>query len=135
MFEHFAHGADIGIRGTGASMEEAFEMAALSLTAVVSDPQKIEEEITVYIDLHESDHDLLFLDWINALIFEMDTKKILFATYMVTIKDGHLKAIAKGEKINRAKHDAAVDIKGATVTELKVKKENDHWIAQCVVDV
>ena len=33
-WEHFAHGADIGVRGYGLSLEEAFEQAALALAAV-----------------------------------------------------------------------------------------------------
>ncbi len=37
-WEHFPHGADIGVRGFGATREEAFEQAALALTAVVTDP-------------------------------------------------------------------------------------------------
>lgn len=135
MYEHFAHGADIGIRGIGKSIAEAFEMAALSLTAVVTFPEKISQEITIQIALKEDDIELLFLDWINALIYEMDTKKILFSSFEVKIENGQLNALIKGERINRKKHDAAVDIKGATMTELKVIKENNQWIAQCVVDV
>src|SRR5512139_3851745 len=37
-WEHFEHGADIGVRGFGASVAEAFEQAALALTAVIADP-------------------------------------------------------------------------------------------------
>ena len=37
-WEHFPHGADIGVRGVGASRGEAFEEAALAVTAVVTDP-------------------------------------------------------------------------------------------------
>lgn len=35
-WEHFSHGSDIGVRGFGSSVEEAFEQAAEALTAVVS---------------------------------------------------------------------------------------------------
>ena len=41
-WEHFAHGADVGVRGVGATLNEAFEQAALALTAVVADPAHIE---------------------------------------------------------------------------------------------
>ena len=36
-WEHFSHGADVGVRGFGISVEEAFEQAALALSAVVGD--------------------------------------------------------------------------------------------------
>ena len=35
-WEHFAHGADIGVRGTGASVGEAFEQAALAMLTLVA---------------------------------------------------------------------------------------------------
>jgi SHS2 domain-containing protein len=47
-WEHFAHGADVGIRGVGSTMAEAFAQAALALTAAVCDvtsvrPVKVSE--------------------------------------------------------------------------------------------
>ena len=35
-WEHFEHDADIGVRGIGASKADAFEQAALALTAVAA---------------------------------------------------------------------------------------------------
>ena len=40
-FEHFAHEADIGVRGTGPTLAAALEQAALALTAVITDPEKV----------------------------------------------------------------------------------------------
>ena len=40
-WEHFAHGADIGVRGVGSTVAEAFEQTALALTAVVTEPSRI----------------------------------------------------------------------------------------------
>lgn len=134
-WEHFAHGADIGIRGKGFCIEEAFEMAALSLSSVVTSLEKIDPYITVHIHCEEKDVELLFYDWINALIFEMDTRKILFKKFHIQIVDGVLDAECVGQKIDSSIHEPAVDIKGATMTELKVEEINKEWIAQCVVDV
>ena len=39
-WEHFPHEADMGVRGHGASREQAFEQAALALTAVIADLDK-----------------------------------------------------------------------------------------------
>jgi len=41
-WEHFSHGSDIGVRGFGESIEEAFEQAAVALTAVVADISCVE---------------------------------------------------------------------------------------------
>jgi len=34
-WEHFRHGADIGVRGIGVTQSEAFEQIALALTTVI----------------------------------------------------------------------------------------------------
>ena len=46
-WEHFAHGADVGVRGRGASKAEAFAQAALAMTAVVADPAGVEPRESV----------------------------------------------------------------------------------------
>lgn len=116
-------------------MDQAFEMAAYALTAVVTDPKNVTPETILHIHCNESDRELLFLDWINAIIYEMDTRKMIFSDFKVQTHNGELYADIKGERINSKKHDPAVDIKGATLTELKVTNENSQWTAQCVVDV
>ena len=40
-WEHFPHGADIGIRGIGRSKNEAFEQAALAMTQVITDAKLV----------------------------------------------------------------------------------------------
>ena len=39
--QHFAHGADISVRGRGETLAEAFEEAALALTCIVADPGRV----------------------------------------------------------------------------------------------
>ena len=46
-----------------------------------------------------------------------------------------LKARAAGERMKRKDHDVKTEVKGATYSQLKVEKEKDGWMAQCVVDV
>nr|WP_199741535.1 archease [Legionella septentrionalis] len=82
------------------------------------------------------DAEILFIDWLNAIIFQMDARQMLFSEFQVHITPAmHLTAVIKGEKINRLKHQPAVDVKGATYNELHVVKKKKQWIAQCVVDV
>ena len=42
-WELFPRQADVGVRGFGATEAEAFEQAALAMTAVVTDPARVEE--------------------------------------------------------------------------------------------
>ncbi len=133
--ETFAHGADVGVRGRGATMAEAFAETALALTSVVADPAAVRETSSVAVECCAADPELLLYRWLNALIFEMATQRLLFARYEVTIDGDRLSARAFGEPVDPGRHLPAVDVKGATFTELEVRREGDGWLAQCVVDV
>jgi tRNA nucleotidyltransferase (CCA-adding enzyme) len=135
-WEHFEHEADVGVRGRGPSKERAFEQAAVALTAVITEPQKVEARQRIEVTCEADDDELLFADWLNCLLYEMDTRKMLFSRFEVQIENHKLKAAAWGQKTNIAKHCPAVEVKAATYTCLGVRQERDGtWIAQCVVDV
>lgn len=136
LWEHFEHQADIGVRGIAPSLAEAFEQTALAMTAVVTDLSCITSSTDIAIECTEPDNEMLLVDWLNSLIYEMATRKMLFGRFKVNIVNGKLTAIASGETIDIQKHQPAVEIKGATYTELKVTQQaNGLWLAQCVVDV
>ncbi len=135
-WEHFPHEADIGVRGYGGSVGEAFEQAALALTAVVTDPDAVRKDAQVAIACEAPSLGVLLVDWLNAVIYEMSTRSMLFGSFRVTIKGSKLRGIAEGERVDRSRHDPIVEPKGATFTELRVQRnDTGNWIAQCVVDV
>jgi SHS2 domain-containing protein len=135
-WEHFSHVADMGVRGLGHTLAEAFEEAALALTAIVCDPQRVHPETPVQIRVSAPDEGLLLNEWLNVLIYEMATRRMLFARFRVHIEGTRLQTTARGETLARDRHRPAVEPKGATLTELKVYRAQDGtWIAQCVIDV
>lgn len=135
-WEHFSHSSDIGIRGMGPSLETAFEQAALALIAVMTDPDKILTPTSVSINIESPNTEILLLDWLNELIFKISTHNIIFGKFSISIQGAHLTATASGEALSQRKHAPAVEIKGATMTELAVFKDiSGTWIAQCVLDV
>ena len=135
-WEHFYHQADIGVRGVGASTGEAFQQAALAMMAVICNPENVAATEQVDIERSCDDIELLLADWLNALIYEMATRNMLFSEFQVRLEDGKLTGKAWGEKADCERHETAVEVKGATYTELKVELgDDDLWMAQCVVDV
>ncbi len=135
-WEHFAHEADVGVRGIGPSKEQAFEQAAIAMTAVITDPKTIKLEQRVNITCEAADDEMLLVNWLNSLLYEIATRRMLFGRFEVFINKSRLSALAWGEKLDISRHSPAVEVKGATVTELSVKKDKQkRWIAQCVVDV
>lgn len=135
-WEHFPHQADIGLRGFGPTKQEAFAQAAAALTAVITDPENVAPKEKVEIACEAEDEQLLFADWLNALLYEMSTRRMLFSRFEVHIEENRLSARAWGEKLQRAKHTPVVEVKAATYTALDVRRDEDgSWVAQCVVDV
>jgi SHS2 domain-containing protein len=135
-FEHFSHDADVGVRGRGATMAEAFAEAGRALTAVVTDPAGVRASTPVEVQVQADDSETLLFDWLNAIVFEMATRDFLFSRYDVRIQGSRLQATAWGEAVEVARHAPAVEVKGATWTGLHVKHEADgSWVAECVVDV
>lgn len=133
---HFAHGADIGVRGFGAGPAQAFEQAALALTAVITDPATVRQLTSVAIRCRAPDLDLLLYEWLNSLVFHMATQHLLFSGFAVSLAGGELEAEARGEPVDVERHAPAVEVKGATLTELAVRQDGDgRWRAQCVLDV
>src|SRR5262245_50503694 len=132
---HFAHDADIGVRGVGPTKAEAFRQAALALTAVVANPAAVRAVHAVPVRCEAPNDEILLIEWLNALIYEMAVGAMVFGDFSVEI-DGHtLRATAYGEPIDIARHEPAVEIKGATLTALHVAQDAGGWRAQCVVDV
>lgn len=135
-WSHFPHEADIGVRGEGATLAEAFAATAVAMTAVITDPHTVAQQETVSIHCQSPDPELLLVDWLNALIYEMATRHLLFSRFDVTIENEQLRATVWGEAIDVARHQPTVEVKGATYTALEVRQlANGRWLAQCVVDV
>ena len=136
MWEHFAHGADIGLRGVGSTRAQAFEEIALALTAAITSPDAVRARQTVRIECDAPSDDLLLVDWLNALVYEMATRRMLFGAFDVGLDGSRLTGTATGEPVDRARHEPAVEVKGATHTALRVERLADgRWMTECVVDV
>lgn len=132
---HFPHEADVGVAAQSPSPAEAFAQIALAMTAIVTDvPVAAKQSVRIQCDA-DNPEDLL-LDWLNSLVFEMDTRHWLFGRFEVRIQDGHLEAVAWGEPVDRQRHEPAVDVKGATYTGLQATRDSRGlWQLRCILDV
>lgn len=135
MWEHFAHQADIGVKATADSLGKAFEDAAVGLMAIITEPQKIDAKESVQIECSAENEELLLVNWLNAIIYEIAVRKMLFSRFEVSLEKLKLSATIWGEKINQQKHSPAVEPKAVTYNQLSVKNEKGKWTVQCVIDV
>ena len=134
-WSHFPHAADIGIEGRGATLAKAFENAALALTAAVTGAT-VESSVALEVSCEAPDLELLFVEWLNAIIYEMATRNMVFGRFQVHLSETRLQGKLWGEAVDRARHEPACEPKGATYTALQVSQNaKGIWSARCVVDV
>ena len=134
-WEHFPHDADVGVQGWGMTAAQAFEQVAYALTAVITHAE-IKPQLLVRVRCEAPDLELLLVEWLNAIIYEMAVRKMLFGRFAVRIDDGRLEGTLWGEPVDVERHAPACEPKGATYTALRVAKNPDGtWSAACIVDV
>lgn len=130
----FAHDADIGIIGRGASLEEAFETAAAAMFSIMTDPAGVRAARTVTIEFEEADTELALVRWLNSLLAAARENGMVFAAFHLE-RSG---AVWRGSASGESWHDGlerGVEVKGATLTMLAVSRAQAGWEARCVVDV
>jgi SHS2 domain-containing protein len=139
--EHFEHGADVGVRGRGATPAEAFAGAAAALSSLwASDPSSVRPLETEALFCEAGDLEGLLVALLDELIYLFATRRLLLGSLEIRIDAPsgaplRLAARGAGERFDPRRHESTVEPKGATLTALRVAREEDGWVAQCVVDV
>lgn len=131
---YFDHDADIGIIGRGHSLEESFINAAEAMFALMADLSKVKSTKTVKVEFEENDVELAFVTWLNSLIAEAQANNLICSHFKIQKNNNQWHGEAQGE-IWRDNIERGIDVKGATLTMLSVKKINGEWESKCVVDV
>lgn len=132
--DYFAHDADIGIVGRGATIERAFEQAAAAMFEIMCGGVQPHPRVVVHVAFDESDAELALVRWLNALLSEARTERLVLSRFQLRREGDHWSGEGCGEPWS-AGMDRGVEVKGATLTELSVKQAAGMWEARCVVDV
>jgi SHS2 domain-containing protein len=141
-FELFEHTADIGVKAYGSDLNEVFAYAAKGMFHVITDVFSVgtveNEEITV----EGADLEDLFTRWLSELLFLVDTKKMIFSEFEITIDAAKctLRAIARGEVFDPDKHEYKTEVKAVTHHMLEINKLDDgnpgeEWMVQVLLDI
>jgi SHS2 domain-containing protein len=133
-YDYFQHDADIGVIGRGASMEEAFTEAAAATFAIMTDITVFSPTKTVQVQFEEADAELALATWLNVLLGEAHQAGLVFSRFRLQHDGDWWKGEADGAPW-QAGMEPGVEVKGATLTMLRVEKKPNSWEARCVVDV
>ena len=131
---YFDHDADVGIVGRGATLEEAFEAAARAMFAIMTGIEAVRDERSVSVDFEEADTELALVRWLNLLLALSHEEGLVFGRFWIERDGVRWRGGASGEPWRR-ELERGVEVKGATLTMLKVRQTEAGWEARCVVDV
>ena len=129
--------ADTAFEAYGKDLNELFANAALAMFEVMINTKQIKPKIKKELKVKGEDLESLMFNWLNALLVYVDGENLAFSKFDIKIneKKNSLKAICKGEKIDRKKHETRTVVKAATMHLMQVIKVNIIWKARVIVDI
>lgn len=134
-FQTFEHTADIGIRAWGADLKELFVESARGLFSVIADLSNISSIHKFDINLKaENAEDLLFI-WLKELLFISDSKKMVFSDFKIKKLNSKLIMAEVGGEPIQEKHVLGREVKAITHHQFHVKKENNRFVTQVILDI
>jgi SHS2 domain-containing protein len=131
---YFEHGADIGVIGRGATPEAAFEGAAEAAFAIMTDLAQVTPVQTLRLEFEEDDLELALVTWLNQLLGRAREAGLALGRFRLSRSARHWTGEADGEPWREALA-RGTEVKGATLTMLRVERTPAGWEARCVVDV
>jgi SHS2 domain-containing protein len=125
-YETLNHTADVMIKAYGKSLEECFENAAFAMFDQIADLSKVVPKNSYRMDIEGSEPDQMLVDFLSELLFIFDTELLLLSEFHVKY-DGRLLAVqAKGEKVNKRRHELRKAIKAVSYHMLEVAPEKGY---------
>jgi SHS2 domain-containing protein len=135
-YETFDHTADIGIRAFGRTPEELFIHAAEALFNVLADLGSIRGQLTREVEVRGSDLEDLLVRWLGELLYLCEGEGYLFREFsIVQLTPTSLKAAARGERFDPARHEFKTEIKAVTYHQVEVSQKGETWVGKVIFDL
>ena len=134
LHEYFDHDADTGVIGRGATLAEAFVQAAEATFALMCDTDAVQPTERIDVEFTEDDPEFALVTWLNALLGQAHARGLALGRFALVRDGDHWRGSARGERWHPGL-ERGTQVKGATLTALKVKRHGDGWEARCVVDL
>ena len=135
-FRLLEHTADFGIEAWGPDLASLFRQGALALFDAAIDPSTVRERLTERVEAEADDVELLFKEWLSALLYYFAAKGVVFRRFEIEeISERRVRATCHGERYSEKRHRLKTDLKAVTYHQLSVRREGESWRARVIVDV
>ncbi|MQA99180.1 MAG: hypothetical protein GEU78_02625 [Actinobacteria bacterium] len=132
-FEILEHTADVGVRGRGKDLPEAFEMATRGLADICGTWVPDGGEV-VDVQVRAEDVEAALVDWLNEVLWLQDSRDAVITRIEVDdVSD--LGASGRLWLAPREDELEGTAVKAATYHQLRVARERDGWVTEIYVDV
>ena len=132
-YEEIDHTADVGIRAYGRSLDELFANAAEGMFSLIADLAAVKPVGEIEVRLTADDIPTLFLRWLSELLYLHETQRFLFSSFDVRVEGTSLRGHARGEVIDKKRHELKLVIKAVTRHRLTVDPEKGF--AEVIFDI
>lgn len=129
------HMTDAVIEAHGDSLEEAFEQAAMGLVDTMVDVAGVRPETAIEIEAVGHDLESLLFDWLDKVMLLLVADGMAMSEFAVKADGYTLKGVAKGEKLDLARHKYKVEIKAVTYHEMSVVRQDDGVTVRFLLDL
>lgn len=139
-FKFLEHTADVYVEAYGASLEEAFENAALATLDVMTEPEKVEPKIEDALEVEAPDEYALLYSWLEEILVKFELTDKLYSRFKISSIEKtpvglKLKAKAWGELYDPERHPSKVGIKSITYHRMEIVKKPKSVTVRFILDV
>ena len=137
-YEFIEHTADVVVKAYGATLEEAFAVAAGAMFDIMTDESPIERKQKVELEAQSIDIEGLLVSFLSKLIVIHEVDNLVLKDFVVaSTGENSLKADAWGEKFTETKHAGGLHVKGVSYHMMEVVqgKGNESCHVQVLFDV
>ena len=135
-YELIDHTADLGIRFASPTLDGLFEVAAAALSDLLFGESTIALDQTEQVRVKAENTEELLVELLRELLYLWGVGKLAFSEAHVKISgETSLVAEVRGETFDPQRHAVENEIKAITYHQLEVKKVNDTWHAQVILDI
>jgi len=132
-YEEIEHTADVAIRAYGSTLDELFANAAEGMFSLIADLDSVKAVGEVEVRLEAEEIPTRLLRWLSELLYIHETQRLLFSSFEVRVVGTSLQGRARGEAIDKKRHELKLVIKAVTRHGLTVDPEKG--IAEVIFDI
>ena len=125
-YETLDHTADVMVRAFGGTLEECFANAAYAMFDQLADLSKVEAKLSFKVDVEGSESEQLLVDFLSELLFLFDTELVLLSKFDVKYDGEVMRVLAKGEKIDKRRHEMRKAIKAVSYHAIEIAPEKGY---------